>query len=88
MAGPKSSPCTERSQADSTHRLVNKLAAFFAARLKPGSRVCVGLSGGLDSVVLLHALNRLVSSTDIPFALTDEIIFESFVEWIHTNLSR
>ncbi|MBK7356127.1 tRNA lysidine(34) synthetase TilS [Propionivibrio sp.] len=70
MAGPKSSPCTERSQADSTHRLVNKLAAFFAARLKPGSRVCVGLSGGLDSVVLLHALNRLVSSTDIPFALT------------------
>lgn len=35
------------------------LSAFLVTRLAGGSRVCVALSGGRDSVVLLHALSRL-----------------------------
>ncbi|MCM8613720.1 tRNA lysidine(34) synthetase TilS [Accumulibacter sp.] len=35
------------------------LRRFIAPRLAHGRRVCVALSGGLDSVVLLHALSRL-----------------------------
>lgn len=62
MAAAKSSPCTDRSKADSAQRLVAKLSSFFAARLTRGSRLCVGLSGGLDSVVLLHALTSLAES--------------------------
>jgi tRNA(Ile)-lysidine synthase len=32
---------------------------FFSPRSKPGTRICVALSGGMDSMVLLHALWRL-----------------------------
>ncbi len=52
------------------------LATFFAARLparaSPGqpARLCVGLSGGRDSVVLLHALSAMVSSGALPVTLT------------------
>ncbi len=35
------------------------LGRFLAPRLARGRRVCVALSGGVDSVVLLHALSRL-----------------------------
>lgn len=35
------------------------LSTFLAARSAGGNRVCVALSGGRDSVVLLHALSRL-----------------------------
>ena len=35
------------------------LGRFIAPRLTHGRRLCVALSGGLDSVVLLHALSRL-----------------------------
>ncbi|MDR3300423.1 MAG: tRNA lysidine(34) synthetase TilS [Candidatus Accumulibacter sp.] len=35
------------------------LGGFFRPRLKHGDRVCVGLSGGMDSMTLLHALWRL-----------------------------
>jgi tRNA(Ile)-lysidine synthase len=34
-------------------------AAYLRTLFSPGSRVCVGLSGGLDSVVLLDCLHRL-----------------------------
>jgi tRNA(Ile)-lysidine synthase len=46
-------------EAEATARIDSALHDFFASRLKPGDRVCVGLSGGRDSVVLLHALWRL-----------------------------
>ena len=70
MAAPKSSRCTDRSKADSAQRLVTQLSSFFAPRISPGSRLCVGFSGGLDSVVLLHALSRLRTSLGIPFKLS------------------
>lgn len=50
MAASKNSPSTE---------LLCRLAAFFAARGEIGGVLCVALSGGRDSVVLLHALTRL-----------------------------
>jgi len=59
MAAPKSSRSAERSQADAAQHLPQVLSAFLEARLKPGQRLCVGLSGGRDSVVLLHLLSRL-----------------------------
>ena len=59
--------------ASDEHPLAAVLAAFFAARLsagRPPLRLCVGLSGGRDSVVLLHALHRLQRRADFPFTLS------------------
>ncbi|MFZ1899725.1 MAG: ATP-binding protein, partial [Azonexus sp.] len=39
--------------------LPERVAAFLAARTTPGERFRVGLSGGCDSVVLLHVLAGL-----------------------------
>lgn len=39
--------------------LPERVGAFLATRLKPDERLWVGLSGGCDSVVLLHVLSRL-----------------------------
>jgi tRNA(Ile)-lysidine synthase len=39
--------------------LLTRVGAFLAARLQPDERLWVGLSGGCDSVVLLHVLHRL-----------------------------
>lgn len=39
--------------------LPERVGAFLSARLSPGERLWVGLSGGCDSVVLLHLLNGL-----------------------------
>jgi tRNA(Ile)-lysidine synthase len=50
MAVSKSSPSS---------RLLSQLQDCLAARVNPGERLCVGLSGGRDSVVLLHLLARL-----------------------------
>ncbi|MDR2506490.1 MAG: tRNA lysidine(34) synthetase TilS [Candidatus Accumulibacter sp.] len=50
--------------------VVDALSAFFRPRLTAGDRVCVALSGGRDSVVLLHALARLRKSMILPFPLS------------------
>jgi tRNA(Ile)-lysidine synthase len=63
MAAPKSSRFAERSPAGD---LSKTLAVFLESRLTPGERLCVALSGGCDSVVLLHALCQL----DLPVALS------------------
>lgn len=39
--------------------LLERVGAFLAARVQAGEQLCVGLSGGCDSVVLLHVLSRL-----------------------------
>ena len=52
----------EPPEADAAARIDAALHDFFAPRLKPTERVCIGLSGGMDSIVLLHALWRLSRS--------------------------
>jgi tRNA(Ile)-lysidine synthase len=39
--------------------LTGLVGGFLADRLAPGDHVCIGLSGGCDSVVLLHLLSRI-----------------------------
>ena len=49
------------------------LSSFLGVRFalnSESSRLCVALSGGRDSVVLLHALHRLVVSGRLPVSLT------------------
>ena len=43
------------------HPLLIEVEAFLNAWVKPGQRVCVGLSGGVDSTVLLYLLHALSS---------------------------
>lgn len=50
MAATRKTPSTDLS---------GRVGAFVAARLPPAGRVCVGLSGGCDSVVLLHLMHGL-----------------------------
>ena len=72
MAARKSSRSAERSPLGTTSgaspgvnpdalsdHLLQSLARFFESRLTPGERLCIALSGGRDSVVLLHALHEL-----------------------------
>lgn len=56
--------------SDFNPQIAVPLAAFLTARLKPHARVCVALSGGRDSVVLLHALNRMVATDTLPISLS------------------
>ena len=73
MAEPKSRRRAESSAVSDEHPLVVLLAAFLAARLttdSPPVRLCVGLSGGRDSVVLLHALQRLQCRAAVRFRLS------------------
>jgi len=57
MVGPKSSRRPERRPGNPAALVETAVSGFFAPRLsRGGGCVCVGLSGGMDSVVLLHAL--------------------------------
>ena len=62
MAGSKSGRRAEPAAAAATQQIELTLKAFLEARLHHGARLCVGLSGGRDSVVLLHALASLRAS--------------------------
>ena len=46
------------------------LAGFLSPRLVAGARICVGLSGGMDSVALAHALNRRRHQDGLRFELS------------------
>ncbi|HRI90121.1 MAG: tRNA lysidine(34) synthetase TilS [Candidatus Accumulibacter sp.] len=59
MAGSKNRHAAEASQEEAAAPILHTLSAFLEARLLPGARLCVGFSGGVDSVVLLHALDCL-----------------------------
>ncbi len=48
--------------------LIARLRARLTARLFTGARLCLGLSGGLDSVVLLHLLADLRAELGFPLA--------------------
>lgn len=67
MAVRKSSRSADRSLAGD---LSKTLAAFLESRLAPGDRLCVALSGGRDSVVLLHALRQLSDRLAVPLELS------------------
>jgi tRNA(Ile)-lysidine synthase len=58
---PRKSP-----EADAAARIDSALRGFFLSRPKAGMRICVGLSGGMDSTALLHALWRLARTGEIP----------------------
>ena len=57
------------------HPFASELEAFLLPRLKQGDRLCVGVSGGRDSVVLLHALSRLAPSFEVPIRLSAEHVY-------------
>ncbi|MDR1275494.1 MAG: tRNA lysidine(34) synthetase TilS [Candidatus Accumulibacter sp.] len=46
------------------------IAAFFGKRIEKGDRVCVAVSGGRDSVVLLHALKHFRDTPPMRFSLS------------------
>lgn len=58
------------SSRDSTARIDAALVEALAPGLTQAPRLCVALSGGRDSVVLLHALSRLVAEGQLAAALT------------------
>ena len=53
-----------------SRQLAIVLSEFLATRWRKGVRLCVALSGGRDSVVLLHALHCLSAAATVPVSLS------------------
>lgn len=72
MAASKNNHCLEssRAQPEGSPSLIESVAAFISPRLVHGQRICVALSGGRDSVVLLHAMAHIVARDDRCSALS------------------
>jgi tRNA(Ile)-lysidine synthase len=66
MTGARKPPPRKPPEVEAVMRIDSALGDFFRPRLKPGDRVCAGLSGGVDSVALLHALWRLSRAGELP----------------------
>ncbi len=62
MAGSTSKRRSELAPPAAAQQIRQTLCRFLEARLQPGARLCVGVSGGRDSLVLLHALAGLRAS--------------------------
>lgn len=52
-------PTVKTARAAAVDRLTLQTAQVLTPLLAPGARLCVGLSGGIDSVVLLHVVVAL-----------------------------
>ena len=59
MVGSESRRNAEFALPAASQQVLQTLSVFLDARRLPGDRLCVGLSGGRDSVVLVHALAAL-----------------------------
>ena len=68
MVRKKISATSRSANASST--VVDVLREFLASRVDGKRRVCVALSGGLDSVVLLHASCALMTTARLPIELS------------------
>jgi tRNA(Ile)-lysidine synthase len=77
MANSKKSLPSNRSGSATPHPLVTHLHTFLKNRLKPQQRLLLALSGGLDSVVLLHLLAQTRHQLD----------FELLALHVHHGLS-
>jgi len=56
--------------------------------IEPGDRILVGLSGGKDSMVLMHALTRLQARAPIKFYVTAVNVDMGFAEFDGAGLDR
>ena len=70
MVEPKNNRLPELLSSEATKAIDLALASFLLPRLAASTRGCVGLSGGMDSVVLVHALNRLRHEGALGFDLS------------------
>lgn len=52
----------------STDVVLAACAAALSGNVQPGQRVTIGLSGGIDSVTLIHLLHRLAPAADLELA--------------------
>ena len=62
MVGSQGKRSAELSLPSADRQIQQALSAFLRTRVAPAARLCVGFSGGRDSLVLLHALVALRSS--------------------------